>query len=118
VAAEWTVVVSSPSCSAVNERIGVFDAWIAEKAGVVDAAAGAASAAAAADADADAAGAAGETKEFQEQLPCFGGEEEPGDAEDIAMFAASGTGCHSTQAGSIWAGKRTSVGRGCHAVAN
>jgi hypothetical protein len=113
VAAEWTVVVSSPSCSAVNERIGVFDAWIAEKAGVVDAAAGAASAAA----DADAAGAAGETKEFQEQLPCFGGEE-PGDAEDIAMFAASGTGCHSTQAGSIWAGKRTSVGRGCHAVAN
>jgi hypothetical protein len=105
----WNEVVLSPSCLAVNGQIEASVASIAEVADAGDAE----------DAAADAVGAAGATKESQEQMSCFGDAEEPGDAGRIAMFAASGIGCYSTQvAGLRWAGRCTLVVHGCHAVAN
>ena len=49
-----------------------------------------------------------------------GGEEAPGDVEGTVMFAASGTGYHSTsaEAGLRWAEMHRWVVHGCRAVAN
>ena len=68
----------------------------------------------------DAEGAVDATSEFQVQMSWVGDAEAPGDVEGTVMFAASGTGCHSTlaEAGLRWAGMHRWVVHECRAVAN